>query len=392
MAQTVDNKVVNNTAQKSYIAIITRVIMFTSLFSLLLNLTSCNQGIEMINPEVTSVSTPGTRITAALDSNATLKSVAPFPIGAAFSSGIILRSTKAYQLFTNQFNSKTVHAYMKVEPVRGQFNFQEQDYWVKLAQTNPIRLHGHVLVYHEGAPDWLLNFSGSTVEFEQVIKNHIQTVVSRYKGKIKGWDVINEIYYNSGKLRQTAFRQLYPSDEAYMGFVKRCFVWAHEADPDALLFYSDFGTEIAPAKVEAIVNMVNEFKKSGIPIHGFGSHMHITINTPDAGIVSSMRQISTTGIQVHISELDIKVNPKDDQSLIVTSQLLDKQRDKYARVATAYKQVVPVRQQYGITLWDFSDADSWIVKLQGKHDAPCIFDESYSKKPAFYGLMQGLLN
>ena len=353
-------------------------------------LTSCSHESEMISPVTENTSEARLAEPTQIDSTLALKQVASFPIGAAFSSNIIIQSPKAYNQFITQFNSKTVQAYMKVEPVRGQFNFKEADYWVKLAQTNPMRLHGHVLVYHAGAPDWLLNFSGSTADFEQAIKNHIQTIVSRYKGKIKSWDVINEAFYNSGEVRETAFRKLYTSDAAYLAFVKRCFQWAHEADPNALLFYSDFDVENNPAKVQAIINMVNDFKRSGVRIDGFGSHMHIAINTSDAGIENSLRQLSTTGLQIHISELDIKVNPKDDKGLVLSEQLLNTQRAKYHSVAQVYKRVVPQSQQYGITLWDLSDGDSWIVRQQGKHDAPCVLNASYDKKAAFYGLIQGL--
>src|SRR5205085_1921434 len=109
----------------------------------------------------------------------------------------------------------------------GTFNFGEADYWVRYAQTHSIRLHGHCLVYHTGAPTWVTQFKGNTTQFEQAIKNHIQTIVSRYKGKMKSWDVINEItYYNSGAIAQTPFRKMYADDQSYLEFVKRCFQWA----------------------------------------------------------------------------------------------------------------------------------------------------------------------
>lgn len=393
MAIYTENNTNNKVTPNSYILIISylkRIAMFVTILSFVLNLIGCSFGVESILPE--DRLDYMLRETAKIDSNSALKSVASFPIGAAFSSNIILRSKKAYDLFFDQYNSKTVHAYMKIEPVEGQFNFKEQDYWTKLAQGKSMKLHGHCLVYHEGAPDWLTKFSGSTSEFELAVKNHIQVIVRRYKGKVRGWDVINEIYYNAGGVKSTAFRKMYKDDATYMEFVKHCFVWAHEADPDALLFYSDYGTEISSEKIKVVNKMVNDFKRSGVPIHGFSSHMHISLNTPNAGIVSSLRQLSITGIQIHISELDIKVNPKNDQKLTISAQLLNAQRVKYQIVAMAYKQSVPVNQQYGITLWDFSDADSWIVKQQGKSDAPCIFDIKYDKKPAFYGLMEGLIN
>ncbi|WP_080241237.1 endo-1,4-beta-xylanase [Spirosoma rigui] len=384
----------NNNTQNSYFVTTlrtARAIMVATLFSLLLNLTSCSP--DSVNPDsVTETAyTASTRATAVIDSNSTLKSVATFPIGATPGSWIT-KKAKGYEVFKTQFDSKTVHAYMSIETSQGVFNFQELDFWAKWAETNPVRLHGHCLVFHTGAPEWMLQFKGNTSDFELMIKKHIQTIVGRQKGKIQGWDVFNEIFTSQGKIDQTPFRKLYTSDEAYLTFVKQCFKWAHEADPNALLFYNDFSMENSQAKLDAVVSMVEDFKKSGIPINGVGSQMHININTSDAGIRNSLLKLTATGLLIHISELDIAVNPTNDANLIINQQLLDTQRAKYKAVVVAYKQLVPTRLQYGITLWDFSDADSWIVAQKKKNDAPCIFDGSYNKKPAFYGLMDGAIN
>lgn len=385
MARLITNNLTNNSLSTRTIS---RIIMFVTIVSFVFNLTSCNQ--SAVNPESTAVVTSA-RVTAIVDSTVTLKSVAPFPIGATPGSWIV-KKPKAYEIFKDQFNSKTVHAYMSTESEKGKFNLQELDFWVKWAETNPIRLHGHCLVFHTGAPEWMTQFKGTTGEFEQAMKNHIQTIVSRHKGKIKSWDVFNEVFTSQGKIDQTPFRKLYPSDESYMNFIKRCFQWAHEADPNALLFYNDYAFESSQAKLNAVMQMVENFKNSGIPIDGIGTQMHISINTSDAGIRNSLLKLSSTGLQIHISELDVVVNPTNESSIVLGRQLMDAQSSKYESVASIYKQVVPSRLQYGITVWDFSDADSWIVVQKKKNDAPCVFDASYTKKPSFYGLMQGLLN
>ena len=218
--------------------------LFTLMIALLIIgfLTACShQQIDPITaPAEAEAAVPVAAGRLTLDSSATLKSVAKFPMGIATGSRLVAQNRKAADLVADQFNSKTVYTYMSVEPTQGTFNFGESDYWVKYAQSHSVRLHGHCLVYHTGAPTWIIQFKGSTVEFEQAIKNHIQTIVGRYKGKMKSWDVINEItYYNSGSIAQTPFRKMYADDKSYMEFVKRCFQWAREADPDALLFYND---------------------------------------------------------------------------------------------------------------------------------------------------------
>ena len=119
--------------------------------------------------------------------------------------------------------------------------------------------------------------------------------------------------------------------------------------------------------------------------------MHIDINTPDAGIRNSLLRLASAGLQIHLSELDICVNPNKDAITAISTKMNDAQQSKYKTVASLYKQLVPTRLQYGITLWDLSDADSWLVVQKSRVDAPCIFDANYDKKPAFYGLLEGLM-
>lgn len=361
-------------------------------------LAACNPNSDLVAPQAQATEAADLNASAkidfsnaAADSNVTLKSVASFPVGAAFNSKITASSAKASQLFAAQFNAKTVHAYMNTQPTPGKFNLAEVDYWVKAAEKQSLRLHGHSLVYHMAVPEWFTQFKGNTGGFENAVKNHIQTIVGRYKGKIKSWDVINEIFdTNSGTIRKTAFRQLYASDAAYLEFVKRCFQWAHEADPNALLFYNDFNLEVSTSKTEAVVALVNSFKKSGTPIDGIGTQMHVNVSTSDAGMRNAYQRLAATGLLVHVSELDIVVNPTNDPSMAFTKQVQDAQAAKYQTVAALYKQNVPARLQYGITLWSFSDADSWLVVDKKQRDMPNVFDSNYNKKIAFFGLLQGL--
>lgn len=382
---------------------LTNSLKFASIFisfSLSILLTACSTKNDLVAPQTTSETVTTNSIQAInqlsgnqIDTTSTLKALASFPIGAAFNSAIVKNNDKASRLFYNQFDAKTVHAYMNTEPAQGNFNFTEMDYWVKATENQSIRLHGHCLVYHVGAPEWLQSFNGTTTAFEAVIKNHIQTVVGRYKGKMASWDVINEIYdYNTGTIRQTAFRKLYKSDADYLEFVKRCFQWAHEADPNAKLFYNDFGMETSSSKLEAIVKMVNNFKQSGVPINGIGTQMHIDVTTSNDGIRNAFQRLASTGLMVHVSELDITVNTNNDATMVFTKQIQDTQASKYQTVASLFKLNVPAQLQYGITLWSFSDADSWLVVDKKQRDMPNVFDASFNKKIAFFGLLAGLKN
>lgn len=377
-----------STTTVNFINLIASIII-TSLMS------ACSQQIDPATAaDQTEVSTAAARLNNSVtDSTATLKSSASFPIGVAFNSTIVKKSAKANRLFYDQFNAKTVHAYMNTQPTQGKFNLAEVDYWVNEAAKRPIRLHGHCLVHRMDASSWFSQYSGNTAGFESAVKTHIQTLVSRHKGKIKSWDVVNEIFdTNSGAIRQTSFRQLYASDAAYLEFIKRCFQWAHEADPNALLFYNDFYLESSASKLAAVVALVTDLRRNGVQIDGIGTQMHIDINTSEAGIRNAYQRLAATGLLVHVSELDIAVNPKNVASMSFTQEVKDAQAVKYQIVASLYKQNVPVRLQYGITLWDFSDADSWLLTHQNKYDMPNVFDGNYNKKPAFFGLLQGVKN
>ncbi|WP_425290865.1 endo-1,4-beta-xylanase [Spirosoma linguale] len=357
-------------------------------------LAACSSQYNTIlpNQENTIEATFATRLASiAIDSNATLKSVSSFPVGAAPGRWLQTKSPKGFKLLNEQFNSETVHAYMNIQTSPGNYNFTEPDYWVEYAKTHSVRLHGHCLVYHQAAPNWLLTYKGTTADFEKNIKTHIQTVVGRYRGKIKSWDVINEVFsYSTGAIMSTPFRKLYASDEAYLMFVKRCFQWAHEADPDALLFYNDSNYEIGDAKVNAVLQLVADFKRSGIPIHGLGTQTHISIRTATSGIYSSLQKLATSGLLIHVSELDIRLNPDNSSNFTVTNQLLDAQRIMAQTVVQYYKRLIPVSQQYGITMWDLDDGNSWIIYQEKQKDAPCLFDADYNKKPAFYGFLEEL--
>lgn len=356
-------------------------------------ISACNPKGDAVVPQSVSVDVnASSKIDATTidDSTSTLKSVASFPIGIALNSKLIVNNPKVAGLVSTQFSSRTVPVFMNIQSAPGKFNFTELDNSVKLAQGLNLRLHGHCLVYHLAAPEWMTQFKGTTAEFEAAIKNHIQTVVGRQKGKIASWDVINEIFDDKGNMRATAFRALYPSDAAYMTFVKKCFQWAHEADPAATLIYNDYGYESTPAKLQAVLKMIADFKLSGTPINGIGTQTHINLNTSEAGVRNALQQLAATGLQVHMSELDIAVNPKNDASFTFTKAIAVAQRLKYQTIATIYKQSVPAAQQYGITLWDISDADSWLVTEKQPREMPTLFDTQYNKKAAFFGMLQGL--
>ena len=326
---------------------------------------------------------------------ATLKGNAPFYMGSAVTSNGI-QSNYFYQgTLLTEYNSLTADYEMKfdiTEPQPGTFNYAPGDYIVNFAARHHFRMHGHNFIWHQALPDWVLNFSGDSLAWENLFKTHIETEAAHYKGKVASWDVVNEaIRDDDGSLRN---KDVNPGDGSiwrrHLGpdYIARAFQYAHEADPSALLFYNDYGQEWGGAKLDSMIALVTGLKNRGILISGIGMQMHIDINVDTAGITRALKRLAATGLKVHISELDISVNPDNDPNIVFTSVLQLKQAALYQFIAETYRKTVPVAQQYGITTWEFCDADSWIPAFFKRKDWPLPFDANYQKKPAYFGLLK----
>jgi endo-1,4-beta-xylanase len=224
------------------------------------------------------------------------------------------------------------------------------------------------------------------------MRDWITTIVTRYKGKTKAWDVVNEVIDEAGNFRTgtNANDAFYWYATLGASYIADAFNYAHTADPDAVLFINDYNLESSPAKLSATIALVNQLKAAAVPVHGIATQMHININTPDASIDNMFAQLAATGLKVHVSELDIRINPGNNSPFAATLELLNQQAQKYKYVAQSYKNNVPVAQRYGITVWNVTDADSWIVTSMGQTDFPCLFDAGYNKKPAFNLFINGL--
>lgn len=339
------------------------------------------------------------KVTPKPTSTVTLQSSAPFPVGASVNPDLLKNNYYYQGVVTTEYNSLTTENVLKfdwVEPHQNQFNFTDGDYIVSFAAQHKQRVHAHNFIWHQALPSWVMNFSGDSAAWEAIFKNHIETEATHYKGKVSSWDVVNEaIRDDDGTLRNL---DVYPSDGSiwrrHLGpdYIARAFQYAHEADPGALLFYNDYGQEWNWLKLDAIIALVNGLKTRGIPIDGIGMQMHIDINANNDNIKAAMQKLAATGLKIHISELDISVNPGNDPNIVYSDALQQTQANKFQFVAQTYKAVVPVAQQYGITTWDVSDADSWIPGFYHRKDWPMPFDSSYKKKAAYYGYVKGLKN
>jgi endo-1,4-beta-xylanase len=325
-----------------------------------------------------------------------LKNIAPFPVGVAVGYRLMAENAAYQGVVRTEMSSLTVENAQKwsgLHPAKDRFDFTQSDFIVDWARREGKRVHGHNLLWHSYNPAWLGTFEGDSLAWENLLKTHIQTVVAHFRGRVASWDVVNEAFTDDGRLRNvepvakdgSIWRQKLGPD-----YIARAFRYARQADPTVLLFYNDYGQENHPAKTQAILNMVADFKRRNVPIDGLGLQFHIGVSVPDANLRSVMEQFAATGLRVHISELDILASDwKKDSTLQYTDALQARQAAKYRFIAQTYRAVVPEAQQFGITTWNVGDGDSWIRK-QGYTDWPLLFDGTYTRKKAFYGFAAGL--
>ncbi|WP_228851417.1 endo-1,4-beta-xylanase [Aegicerativicinus sediminis] len=326
-----------------------------------------------------------------------LQDLASFPIGNIVSAQRIASSTANdfRDLLSKDYNSITAENDMKMANMflgPDNFDFSDGDAIVAFAKTNGMRVHGHALIWHPSyaIPDWLENFSGTDEEFSAHIENYIKTTVAHFAQEkdtngnsiVTGWDVVNE-YFDGNAIRSTLFTQ-----RMGQNYIEKIFQWAREADPDVLLFYNDYNIAGQTDKRNAILSMASNFKTNGIPIDGIGMQMHLSLTWPSSQEISqALTDVANAGLLVHISELDIGVNPNDD----ITSLTLNRaqqQEDHYKHVTSEYTSIVPASQQYGITIWGVRDQDSW--RYDGGTEWALLYNSNYEFKIAHRGFADGL--
>ncbi|WP_233098690.1 endo-1,4-beta-xylanase [Aureibaculum flavum] len=326
-----------------------------------------------------------------------LKDAANFPIGTAVRITTLLSDSELQLLEKANFNSITATSDMKMNqilPKEGAYHWSRIDSILNYAEKNEQRLFGHNLIWHSSTPKWVIEKAEKdSLWLAEFMKEYIHKYVGRYKGKVHGWDVVNEgLETKGGAYRETIWYKAMGKD-----YIAKAFTYAHEADPDAVLFYNDFNIERDTAKLNGTLRMVEELKAQGVPISGIGFQMHIRMDIPDETIANALKKAAATGLKIHLSEVDIIFNTHDDSRLggvqlydELTDEMKEAQAEKYKNLAKMYRTIVPKEQQYGITFWDFTDRDTWINGFFNLNDWPSIYDENLKEKPAYFGFLEGL--
>jgi endo-1,4-beta-xylanase len=307
---------------------------------------------------------------------------APYIIGAAINVNTLKNNTNYRNTVINEMNSVTAENAMKMNVIslgRKNYFWDDADYLVDFAVTNKLRVHGHTLVWYKNIPSWVTSFSGTAEDWKTIYKEYIQDVVTRYKGKIASWDVVNEIINDDGSLRDCIWLQKIGPQ-----YIELAFQYAHEADPQAVLFYNDYGHEYSHTRRLKAFSLADSLARKGVPIHGIGLQMHTNINRSLDDLRYAVTAAAVTGLKIHVSELDVAVNP-DKTITSFNNTVALKQQNSYRAVAKAMLDL-PEGQRYGITMWGVHDPSSW---LSANPDWALPFNSSFEKKPAYDGLLQG---
>jgi endo-1,4-beta-xylanase len=305
------------------------------------------------------------------------------------------------------------------------YDFGPADAFVQFGQKHNMHIIGHTLVWHSQTPNWVFagtspppgngddakggsppaaapgrrggrgfggafgrGFTGPRATREELLermREHIQTVVGRYKGKIKAWDVVNEALSDEGEevLRNSLWLQIIGPD-----YIAKAFEYAHEADPDAILRYNDYGLE-NPAKRQKLIKLVKSLQEQKVPIHAIGSQAHVNVSTTFESMDQSLTEIASLGLPIHITELDVNTAARGQRGTGAdiganadatrggqVSEADKRLADAYAGIFRAF---VKHRENVKmVTFWGANDAVSW-----RRFGTPLLFDGNNQPKPAF---------
>src|ERR1051325_10889528 len=326
-----------------------------------------------------------------------------FMIGAALNRRQIFEEDKrGTEIVKTQFNSITPENVLKwalVHPEPGRYDFAAADRFVGFGEKHGMFVVGHTLVWHNQTPRWVFaDEKGNPVDRETLLnrlREHIFRVVGRYKGRIKGWDVVNEALNQNGTMRESPWFKIIGED-----YLVQAFQFAHEADPSAELYYNDYDLEL-PAKRAGGVALIKKLKAAGVPITGVGLQNHNLMDWPSvADEDATISAFETLGVKINITELDVDVLPRTTQpgadyavDIPVTPELnpyVDRLPDaQQLALAKRYAELFQVYLKHRdaierVTFWGVADGDSWLNNwpMKGRTNYPLLFDRLGRPKPA----------
>ena len=306
--------------------------------------------------------------------------------------------TGAVGIITKQFNQISPENLLKfqlVHPAADQYAFEAPDRYVQFGLDRKMQIIGHTLVWHQQTPAWVFEGAeGKPADRETLLarmRDHIHTVVGRYKGKIHGWDVVNEAIDEDGSLRKAPWRDGIGDD-----YVAKAFEFAREADPGAELYYNDYNLE-KPAKRAGVIRLVKDLLARGLRVDGIGNQAHWRLETPAIDeIEAALVELHGTGLKVMYTELDINLLPaaaRDADPALANPYATGLPDEKQQQLAKRYADIFGLMVKHRdavsrVTFWGLSDADSWLNR--GRMNYPLLWDRQRQPKPAFQAVVDVL--
>ena len=335
---------------------------------------------------------------AAIKKN-TLRSLAEqagIKFGVAVNTDALASDTKYRKIVATQFSSVTPENVMKweaVEPTRGVYDYAAADALVAFAQANGQVVRGHTLVWHNQLPTWLTTGNFTAAELRDILRAHILEEAGHFRGDIQQWDVLNEAWNDDGTFRQTiwynAYQELTGDGSDYIADV---FRWAHEADPDALLFYNDYNLEFTGPKSNAVYTFLQGLVADGVPIDGVGFQGHLDTQYGFPDVQANLQRFADLGLEVAITEADVRTFVKQKPDGTYTNRPLNpgdaqKQVDYWVGMLEA---CLAVDACNSFTVWGVSDAYSWIPGVFTGEGAGLLFDMHSNPKLQYDALRRVL--
>ncbi len=319
------------------------------------------------------------------------------------------RDSASIALVKREFNTVTAENSMKwerIHPNPDEFNFGPADMFVEFGEENGMNIVGHVLIWHSQTPRWVFrDENGDTISREALLermKNHIETIMTHYKGKVDTWDVVNEALEDDGTLRKNNWYNVIGED-----WVEKAFEFAQGIDPDAKLIYNDFSLS-NPEKRDGAIRLVKSLQEKGLRVDGIGMQCHYHMDYPSLeDLEASIVAFGELGVGVHVTELDINVlpapwdyiganvemtaeiraelNPYPDSLPAIKQKELAERYADFFRIFKKHSDVVE-----RVTFWAVSDRSSWLNNwpVRGRTNYPMLFDRQLMPKPAYYSVME----
>jgi len=295
-------------------------------------------------------------------------------IGTAVKASALANDPAYRDLVGEQFSTVTPEDVMKwqnVEPTQGTYDWDDADALVNFAEQHGQAVRGHTLVWHNQLPGWLTGGSFTPAQLRSLLHKHVVDEVRHFKGRIWQWDVVNEAVNDDGTPRDTIWRKAFGGDS----YIADAFRWAHEADPQALLFYNDYATTGIGPKSTAVYSLVSQLRAAGVPIDGVGfqTHLDVQYEFPPTTL-ANLQRFAALGVDVAITEADVRVN------VPATAAELQAQAGYYSQALQA---CLAVPRCISYTVWGFTDEYSWVPYVYPDEGAACLYDRELQPKPAY---------